>query len=64
MNIKSYAVIRDNTVLRILRTREMARVVKADLGGKENGVSIIQMTAVGEVRWSLKLYTLMVVLVL
>ncbi|QDP50279.1 MAG: hypothetical protein Tp178MES00d2C33159851_69 [Prokaryotic dsDNA virus sp.] len=50
MNIKSYAVIRDNTVLRILRTREMARVVKADLGGKENGVSIIQMTATREVR--------------
>lgn len=50
MNIKSYAVIRDGKVLTTLRTREMARVVKADLGGKENGVSIIQMTGDKEIR--------------
>lgn len=50
MNIKSYAVVRQGAVLRILRTRELARMVKAEMGGKENGVSIIQMTATREVR--------------
>lgn len=49
-NLKGYAVLRDNTVLRILRTREMARMVKADLGGKENGVTIVQLKATQEVR--------------
>lgn len=50
MNIKSYAVIRDNRVVSLEFTREDARYQKAKMGGKENGVSIIQMTATREVR--------------
>lgn len=50
MNIKSYAVIRDNRVVSLTTTREEARVKKAKMGGKENGVSIIQLVAKQEVR--------------
>lgn len=49
-NIKSYAVIRDNRVVSLTATREEARVKKAKMGGKENGVSIIQLVAKQEVR--------------
>ena len=49
-NIKSYAVIRDNRVVTLTATREEARVKKAKMGGKEKGVSIIQLVAKQEVR--------------
>lgn len=50
INIKSYAVIRDNRVVTLEFTREDARYQKAKIGGKENGVSIIQLVAKQEVR--------------
>lgn len=49
-SMKSYAVVRNNEVVSLEFTREDARFVKARLGGKENGVSIVQLVGKGEVR--------------
>lgn len=49
-NIKSYAVVRNNYVVSLEFSRADARVRKMQLGGKENGVSIIQLVAKQEVR--------------
>lgn len=48
--IKAWAVIKGGKYVEVSRTREAARELKARLGGKDNGVSIIQLVGKGEVR--------------
>lgn len=48
--IKAWAVIKGGKYVEVSRTREAARELKARLGGKENGVSIVQLVGKGEVR--------------
>ena len=49
-NMKSYAVTVHGEVVSLQYTRDAARELKARLGGKENGVSIVQLVGKGEVR--------------
>lgn len=51
MNIKVYAVTdQKGTIHHLATTRESARRLKANLGGKRQGISILQLGATKEVR--------------
>lgn len=49
-SMKSYAIVVHGEVISLQYTREAARELKSRLGGKENGVSIVQLVGKGEVR--------------
>lgn len=49
-SMKGYAVVVYGDVVSLQYTREAARELKVRLGGKENGVSIVQLVGKAEVR--------------